>query len=120
MKRLVRFILPLALAGAVEAQSGADKQLADARKELGATRDEYTAMRRALYREINTLDDQALELGRELRKLEKDAARRTTQRFLSSAEIRSAKSSGSCRFLFDFGFFGGWRDRNIHRFGPSE
>ena len=79
MRPVLRFILPLAIAGTVSAQTAADKQLAEARQELKDTQAEYTAMRTAFFREINTLDDRALELDRELRALEREAERRTSK-----------------------------------------
>ena len=62
-----------------QAQSAADAQIETARKELEATSREYQGMRTALYREINTLDDEVLKLSRELRDLEREEAMRTTK-----------------------------------------
>lgn len=72
LNRLIA-LLPLALALPASAQSGAaEQQLEAARKELRETTSEYAAMRGALYREINALDDEALELSKELRELERE------------------------------------------------
>ena len=64
----------------VQAQDTVETAAADLKKavgELSATQKEYAELRRALYRDINQLDDEALELGRELRKLVRDEERRT-------------------------------------------
>ena len=44
------------------AQSAGEAAIDTARKELEATSREYQGMRTALYREINTLDDEVIKL----------------------------------------------------------
>lgn len=66
----------LAAAPALAQSGAAAGQLEAARKELRETSSEYSAMRGALYREINSLDDEALKLGKELRELERQESLR--------------------------------------------
>ncbi|MFC7339331.1 MotA/TolQ/ExbB proton channel family protein [Haloferula chungangensis] len=61
------------------AQTAGEAQIETARKELEATSREYQGMRTALYREINTLDDEVLKLSRELKELEREEAMRTSK-----------------------------------------
>ena len=79
------------------AQSAAETQLLEAREELKSTRAEYTQLRNALYREINELDDRALELGRELRDLEHEEKIRTTRQAALKRDIQGLQS------VFDYG-----------------
>ena len=113
---MIRVLLALTSIGALAAQTAAEKQLADARRELGETRDEYTAMRRALYREINALDDEALQLGRDLRKLEKEAARRTTQRLSLKREIEGREAE----FNYAAGVLNNYGGALLTRLHPAE
>lgn len=116
MRAVVRILIPALLLGATSAQTAAEKQLTDARKELGETRAEYTAMRRALYREINTLDDQALELGRELRTLEKEAARRSMNRLTLTREIEGREAE----FNYAVGVLNNYSGAMLTRLHPAE
>lgn len=116
MRTLAHILASTMVLGAVSAQTAAEKQLADARKELEATRGEYTAMRRALYREINTLDDQALDLGRELRKLEKEAARRSSSRLALSREIEGREAE----FNYAVGVLNNYSGAMLTRLHPAE
>ena len=109
-------VLPVALVGAVSAQTAAEKQLADARKELNETRMEYTAMRRALYREINSLDDRALELGRELRKLEAEEKRRSTTQLNLKREIEGREAE----FNYAVGVLNNYSGAMLTRLHPAE
>lgn len=106
----IPFAAALLLAGAfpLSAQSPAEKSRADvigARKELDGTRKEYVAMRSALYREINALDDEALALGKELRALEKEKETRVSrQRSLErEIEIRKTEFDYSAGILNQYG-----------------
>jgi biopolymer transport protein ExbB len=67
------------LAAPSPAQTAAESSIETARKELEATSREYQAMRTALYREINTLDDEVIKLSRELQSLEREEAMRTSK-----------------------------------------
>ena len=62
-----------------QAQTAGEAAIDTARKELEATSREYQAMRTALYREINTLDDEVIKLSRELQSLEREEAMRTSK-----------------------------------------
>ncbi|MCH7227807.1 MotA/TolQ/ExbB proton channel family protein [Haloferula sp. A504] len=85
-------ILPVLAVLPALGQTAAEKQLAEARQELKETQMEYTGMRTALFRDINRLDDQAIELGRELRALETEAARRTSRRAALQREIEGRQA----------------------------
>ncbi|MGD9418554.1 MAG: MotA/TolQ/ExbB proton channel family protein [Verrucomicrobiota bacterium JB025] len=116
MRFAFRFLLPFAFAGVVCGQSATDKKLADAREQLEATRNEYTAMRRALYREINKLDDEALEFGRELRGLEKEAARRSANAMNLKREIEARETE----FNYAVGVLGNYSGALLTRVHPAE
>lgn len=76
---LTGLLFLLCLSAPLLAQSGGDAAVETARKELEATSREYQAMRTALYREINTLDDEAIKLSRELKELEREETLRTSK-----------------------------------------
>ena len=102
----MKYMFPLALlllgAARLPAQTPVEKAKSDiqkARQELDGTHKEYTALRSALYREINRLDDEALALSKELRALEKDrdmrvARQRTLERNLEVAKTEFDYASG--------------------------
>lgn len=98
------------------AQTAAEAQLAEARKELKDTRIEYTGMRNALYREINQLDDRALELGRELRELEREAELRTSRRQAMTREIEGRESE----FNYAVGILNNYSGALVSRIHPAE
>lgn len=116
MRFLTRLILPVSLVLSAGAQTAADKQLQDARKELEDTRAEYTAMRTALFREINRLDDQAIELGRELRALETEAQRRTSRRAALVREVEGREAE----FNYAVGVLNNYGGGLITRMHPAE
>lgn len=107
MNRIYRYLLPLAviLTSQNHAQDAASEQLSAARKDLQETRQDYTVMRGQLYRDINQLDDQALELGRELRALEQEKERRTTnlRRLEQELEARQAEADYVIGSLSQYG-----------------
>jgi biopolymer transport protein ExbB len=79
----------------VRAQSPVDSARADLNKavaELGDTKREYADLRRALYRDINRLDDEALALGRELKSLQREEERRKSTLQLLEREIEARKT----------------------------
>ncbi len=116
MRSLIRFTLSLSLVACVTAQTAAETQLAEARKELEDTRVEYTAMRTALFREINRLDDQAIELGRELRALETEAQRRTSRRAALRREIEGREAE----FNYAVGVLNNYGGGLVTRVHPAE
>lgn len=116
MRAAVHLLIPALMLGSLSGQTAAEKQLTDARKELGETRAEYTAMRRALYREINTLDDEALALGRELRSLEKAEARRSSSRLALTREIEGREAE----FNYAVGVLNNYSGAMLTRLHPAE
>ena len=57
----------------------AQEDLRSAKADLQRVQDENNGLRSALYREINLLDDEAITLAKELRKLERDEELRTSK-----------------------------------------
>lgn len=73
---------------AVRARADLDQAVAD----LAETQREYSDLRRALYRDINKLDDEALKLSRELRDLEREEERRTADTSRLQREVDARKT----------------------------
>jgi biopolymer transport protein ExbB len=73
---------------AAKARADLDKAVAD----LGETQREYSELRRALYRDINKLDDEALKLSRELRELEREEANRNADKARLEREVEARKT----------------------------
>ncbi|GAA5484234.1 MotA/TolQ/ExbB proton channel family protein [Haloferula sargassicola] len=116
MKRPL-FLLTLGLTGVVAAQSASEQQqLDEARSELKKTRAEYTAMRTDLYRQINKLDDHAIELGRELRTLEREAELRHNRRESLKREIEGREAG----FNYTVGILNQYGDAFLTRIHPAE
>lgn len=116
MKSLVRYTIPFALTLCAFSQTAAEKQIAEAEKELKETRAEYLSMRTALYRDINTLDDQAIKLGRELRALEKEEQRRDSSRATRKMEIEGRKAE----FNYAVGILNNYSGSLLARIHPAE
>lgn len=116
MRAIVSTALTLVLAGAAPGQTAAEQQLAEAREELEATRAEYTGMRTALFRDINRLDDRALELGRELRQLETEIERRTSRRQALQREIDGRRAE----FDYATGVINNYSGGLVTRMHPAE
>jgi len=115
MRRLLTVLLAMSPA-LLPGQSATERKIAEAREELQNTRTEYTAMRNALYREINELDDRALELGRELRALEREAELRTNKRRSLSQEIEAREAE----FNYVTGVLGQYSNALLTRLHPAE
>lgn len=119
-----RFPIPLAIAsmlcaGPALAQSPLEKARQDLQQavtELTDTQREYGGQRRALYRDINRLDDEALELNRELRKLISEEERRTGR--IKSLEREVAGR----RTVFDYssGILNQYSKALVTRLHPAE
>jgi biopolymer transport protein ExbB len=116
MRSLIPALLSVPLALSAVGQTAAEKQLDEARKELKETQAEYTAMRTALFREINRLDDRAIELGRELRALETEAARRTGKRAALRREIEGREAE----FNYAVGVLNNYGGGLVARMHPAE
>ena len=109
-------ILSFCLAGFSAAQTASEAQLAEARDELKKTRAEYTAMRTDMFRQINRLDDEALELGRELRALEREAEMRNNRRQALKREIEGREAG----FNYTTGILNQYGDAFLTRLHPAE
>ncbi len=109
-------LISLGLIGAVAAQTTSEQQLAEARDELKKTRAEYTAMRTDLFRQINKLDDEALELGRELRALEREAELRNNREQALKREIEGREAG----FNYTTGILNQYGDAFLTRLHPAE
>ncbi|QTN31464.1 MotA/TolQ/ExbB proton channel family protein [Akkermansiaceae bacterium] len=119
MSRLIQLTLLLALCAVSSAQTPvetAKADLAKAVKELGDTKKDYSDLRRALYRDINRLDDEALKLGRELRALEREEERRTATVKTLEREIDARKTD----FNYSAGILSQYSKAFITRLHPGE
>lgn len=111
------FIIALALTGVAAAQApAANQQLTQAREELKQTRAEYTAMRTDLFRQINKLDDEAITLGSELRKLEREASLRKNTALALTREIEGREAE----FNYAVGVLNNYANTMLTRLHPAE
>jgi biopolymer transport protein ExbB len=117
--------LPLFLAFAgllalpLAAQSPAEKSRADleqARKELDGTRKEYNDLRAAVYRDINRLDDEALQLSKELRAIEQEKEQRTARQRTLENNIQTEKTN----FEYSSGILNNYGKVLATRLHPAE
>lgn len=115
MKRLLPILITFSPFAAM-AQGNTEQQLIEARKQLEETRAEYTAMRTDLFRQINQLDDKAIELARELRELEREAELRTNRREALKREIEGRKAG----FDYTTGILNQYADALLTRLHPAE
>lgn len=104
-------------------QAHAQKPLANARKdldkavsELTTTQQESADLRRALYRDINRLDDEALKLGRDLNTLQRDEERRNAGNKSLEREIEARKTE----FNYAAGILGQYSKALVTRLHPAE
>ena len=103
-------------AGAQTPVEAAKTDLDKAVKELGDTKKEYADLRRALYRDINRLDDEALKLGKELRDLQREEERRTATVKTLEREVEGRKTD----FNYSAGILSQYSKALITRLHPSE
>ncbi|MDP4624826.1 MAG: MotA/TolQ/ExbB proton channel family protein [Akkermansiaceae bacterium] len=121
MSRIIRNTLFLGLLSSVlcHAQSPIESAKADldqAVKELGATKGEYSDLRRALYRDINRLDDEALKLGKELRDLQREEERRQATNKTLEREVEGRKTD----FNYSSGILAQYSKALASRLHPAE
>lgn len=119
MRLSLPLTLCLALAPFAAAQTPietAKADLAKAVKEHGDTKNEYSDLRRALYREINVLDDEALKLGKELRALQREEERRTATVKTLERDVENLKTS----FNYSVGVLGQYSKAFVTRLHPGE
>lgn len=101
------------------AQSPIEKaktDLDEAVKELGTTQQEYSDFRRALYRDINRLDDEALKLGKELRDLQREEERRQATVRTLEREVEGRKTD----FNYSSGILAQYSKALASRLHPAE
>lgn len=108
------FLAPFAVAQTPVETAKAD--LSKAVKELGDTKKEYADLRRALYRDINKLDDEALKLGRELRALQREEERRTATVKTLEREVEGRKTD----FNYSAGILSQYSKAFVTRLHPGE
>ncbi|MEX1049732.1 MAG: MotA/TolQ/ExbB proton channel family protein [Akkermansiaceae bacterium] len=109
----------LALVSLIHAKTPAEAARADlmgAVTELTETQREYADLRRALYREINRLDDEALTLGKELRALQREEDQRSAALKTLEREIEARKTD----FNYSAGILNQYSKAFITRLHPAE
>lgn len=107
------------LAVCAHGQTPLDNAKADLKKavdELSTTKKEYGDLRRAIYRDINTLDDEALKLGRELRDLTREEEKRTASVKTLEREVEARKTD----FNYTTGILSQYSKALVTRFHPAE
>ena len=112
-------LLGLLVSAPCHAQSPVEKAKSDlsgAVKELGSTKQEYSDLRRALYRDINRLDDEALKLGKELRALQREEERRQATIKTLEREIEGRKTD----FNYSSGILAQYSKALASRLHPAE
>ena len=117
--RNITLSIGLALAPVAAAQTPvetAKADLAKSVKELGDTKKEYGDLRRALYRDINRLDDEALQLGKELRDLQREEERRTATIKTLEREVEGRKTD----FNYSAGILSQYSKALVTRMHPAE
>jgi len=101
------------------AQAPADRARADLEKavaELAQTQKEYADLRRGLYRDINKLDDEALNLAKELKALDRAEEQRTATTRSLEREVEARKTD----FNYSAGILNQYSKALVTRFHPAE
>ncbi len=119
-----RFYAAVLLAAALSvspalADGPVDAARADLEKavaELNSTQREYSDLRRALYREINRLDDEALTLSKELRALQREEEQRTAKTKSLEREVEARKTD----FNYASGILNQYSKALVTRLHPAE
>jgi biopolymer transport protein ExbB/TolQ len=84
--------------------------------ELQSTQKEYADLRRALYNDVNRLDDEVLSLARELRTLEREEELRTTKIKVLERELDTRKGE----FTYTSGLLNQYSKALVTRIHPAE
>lgn len=87
-----------------------------AASELQNTQKEYADLRRALYNDVNRLDDEALSLARELRTLEREEELRTTKIKVLERDLDTRKGE----FTYTSGLLNQYSKAFVTRIHPAE
>ena len=101
------------------AQTPADLARADLEKavaELAKTQKEYADLRRGLYRDINKLDDEVLNLAKELKALDRAEEQRTATTRSLEREVEARKTD----FDYSAGILNQYSKALVTRFHPAE
>lgn len=115
-RTLAAFIAAATLAAAQGPVDQARADLDKAVKELSDTQREYADLRRALYRDINRLDDEALNLARELRTLQ----RADEERVASSRRLENEIEARKTDFNYSSGILNQYSKALVTRLHPAE
>lgn len=117
---IFKTVLALALTSAtLPAENPVDASRTDLNKavsELNSTQKEYADLRRSIYREINKLDDEALALGKELKKLQREEELRTATIKTLEREIEARKTD----FDYSVGILNQYSKALVTRLHPAE
>lgn len=114
-----RFLIAISLVAPALAQSPVEGARADLKKaveELRQTQGEYSDLRRALYRDINRLDDEALRLSKELKTLQRDEEQRTARIRGLEREVEARKTD----FNYAAGILNQYSKALVTRLHPAE
>lgn len=117
--KLLTVFCSLAFGGIAFAQNPIETAKADLKKavdELSTTKKEYADLRRSLYRDINRLDDEALQLGKELRVLNREEELRNATIKTLEREIEARKTD----FNYSSGILGQYSKALVTRLHPGE
>ena len=113
------FVASLSSAVAAVAPNPIDNarsSLTKAVAELQGTQKEYADLRRALYNDVNRLDDEALSLAKELRALEREEELRTSKVKTLERELDTRKNG----FIYNSGILNQYSKALVTRIHPSE
>ena len=121
MKKFALVLLALASTSSVSySQSDpvaeAKAKVDEAAQSLTKYQSEHSDLRRQLYKEINQLDDEAIDLSKQLRKLESDEALRTTNSKKLDKEVETRKN----QFNYTSGLLNQYSKAFVTRIHPSE
>ena len=113
---IVACSLPAGANIATNPNENARASLDKATSELQNTQKEYADLRRALYNDVNRLDDEALSLARELRALEREEELRTTKIKVLERDLDTRKGE----FTYTSGLLNQYSKALVTRIHPAE
>ena len=113
---IVACSLPAGANIATNPNENARASLDKATSELQSTQKEYADLRRALYNDVNRLDDEALSLARELRALEREEELRTTKIKVLERDLDTRKGE----FTYTSGLLNQYSKALVTRNHPAE
>ena len=113
---IVACSLPAGANIATNPNENARASLDKATSELQSTQKEYADLRRALYNDVNRLDDEALSLARELRALEREEELSTTKIKVLERDLDTRKGE----FTYTSGLLNQYSKALVTRIHPAE